>query len=203
MITINFCKNSKKRYVGWCEYEGNTYFASGNTISSLVHNVKCCMWKKMGVRGHEFTLAPQPTKATDCPVHLMTSRFRGKFWKDVPTHEFLEYGEKIKDLEDSVNDLRISVAALVDCHKSHHKIIETIEQIITRLDRTNPVDVFETQRKWIGSLVEYGNTDEGFKYGILTNVGTGIEVFPFEIDNGRENVSDCWLPNGSILYKGE
>ena len=72
------------------------------------------------------------------------------------------------------------------------------------------VDPYAEQRKWIGSLVEYGNAEDGFRYGILTNIDPTFKAlvnsewkeYPFEIDNGRKMVADCWLPSETVFYKG-
>ena len=65
-----------------------------------------------------------------------------------------------------------------------------------------PADPYAEKRKWIGCLVEYGNADDGFRYGILTNIEPIYSAYPFEIDNGRDATADCWLPSKTIFYKG-
>lgn len=59
------------------------------------------------------------------------------------------------------------------------------------------------QQDWLGHIVEYGNADDGFKYGILTNIDDTFSAFPYEIDNGRDATADCWLPDDSLFYKRE
>lgn len=60
-------------------------------------------------------------------------------------------------------------------------------------------DPYAEQREWIGCLVEYGNADDGFRYGILTNIEPRYSAYPFEIDNGRDATADCWLPSKTIF----
>lgn len=68
--------------------------------------------------------------------------------------------------------------------------------------REQPSDPYAEQRKWNGCLVEYGNAEDGFKYGILTNIEPIFSAYPFEIDNGRDATANCWLPSKTIFYKG-
>ena len=91
---------------------------------------------------------------------------------------------KINELVDAVNELKTKAEITEEC-----------------LHPTAKVDHYAEQRKWIGHLVEYGNADDGFKYGILTNIEPIYNSYPFEIDNGRDATADCWLPDESVFYK--
>lgn len=77
------------------------------------------------------------------------------------------------------------------------KFMKIVERSLTQ----DQIKSYEEEQKWIGSLVEYGNAEDGFKYGILTNIEPLYKAFPFEIDNGRDATAECWLPDESIIYK--
>ncbi len=100
----------------------------------------------------------------------------------------LQCVNKINELADVCNALMAGRKDFIHCNT------------LTEVNLT-PVDPYKEQRKWIGSLVEYGNAEDGFMYGILTNIGTDLQLCPFEIDNGRDKTSDCWLPSETIFYK--
>lgn len=108
---------------------------------------------------------------------------------------------KINELVDAVNELQKQIdkvsCAILDLATpdGENKALKSIQ--------VAPADPYAEQRKWIGCLVEYGNADDGFGYGILTNIEPIFSAFPFEIDNGRNAVADCWLPSKTIFYKGE
>lgn len=96
---------------------------------------------------------------------------------------------KIDELVDAVNSI-VSV---------QEKLIDS--RFVVETKHEEPADPYVEQRKWIGHLVEYGNADDGFKYGILTNIEPIYNSYPFEIDNGRDATADCWLPDESVFYK--
>ena len=106
---------------------------------------------------------------------------------DIGTSE-IEQVEAFNALVDAVNQLVLCEQART-CYKLTHK-------------NKTPVDPYAEQRKWIGCLVEYENADDGFRYGILTNIEPRYSAYPFEIDNGRDATADCWLPSKTIFYKG-
>lgn len=93
------------------------------------------------------------------------------------------FREKINELVDAVNELQHDNSEKANCQGSVQ-------------------DRFAEQRRWIGCLVEYGNADDGFRYGILTNIEPRYSAYPFEIDNGRDATADCWLPSKTIFFKG-
>lgn len=106
---------------------------------------------------------------------------------------------KINELVDAVNDI-------IDWIKRTDETIvkygiKPIQEKIAQGFK-NLQDPYAEQRKWIGCLVEYGNADDGFRYGILTNIEPRYSAYPFEIDNGRDATADCWLPSKTIFYKG-
>ena len=114
--------------------------------------------------------------------------------------------KKINELVDAVNELQESQ------NTYWTDIAEIKKELQTRAENVQPdvesrpvnvLDKFAEQRRWIGCLVEYGNADDGFRYGILTNIEPIYSAYPFEIDNGREATADCWLPSKTIFYKGE
>lgn len=108
-----------------------------------------------------------------------------------------EIYDKINELVDYVNDITDWVKRTDETIVKYG--IKPIENTI--ISKIEKVDPYAEQRKWIGHLVEYGNADDGFKYGILTNIEPIYEAFPFEIDNGRDATADCWLPDESIIYQ--
>ena len=97
------------------------------------------------------------------------------------------FREKINELVDAVNNLQ--------------KDYDNICVWVGEQKLKTPTNPYAEQRKWIGHLVEYGNADDGFKYGILTNIEPIYDSYPFEIDNGRDATADCWLPDESVFYK--
>ena len=101
------------------------------------------------------------------------------------------FREKINELVDTVNSI-VSV---------QEKLIDS--RFVVETKHEEPADPYAEQRKWIGHLVEYGNANDGFKYGILTNIEPIYNAYPFEIDNGRDATADCWLPDESVFYKKE
>lgn len=102
---------------------------------------------------------------------------------------------KINELVDAVNSIVSVQEKLIDSRF----VVETKHEAPAE----NVQDKFTEQRRWIGHLVEYVNADDGFHYGILTNIEPRHEAYPFEIDNGRDATADCWLPHESVFYKGE
>lgn len=96
---------------------------------------------------------------------------------------------KVDELVDAVNNIDSVQKKLIDSRF----VVETKHEI--------PADPYAEQRKWIGCLVEYGNADDGFRYGILTNIEPRYSAYPFEIDNGRDATAVCWLPSKTIFYK--
>lgn len=108
-----------------------------------------------------------------------------------------------------ISDVYEKVNQLVDAVNYHQKWLSEIQCHIDTQPAENStnskmenVDPYAEQRKWIGCLVEYGNADDGFRYGILTNIEPRYSAYPFEIDNGRDATADCWLPSKTIFYKG-
>lgn len=105
--------------------------------------------------------------------------------------------EKITEKYPDFDDLKYKVNELVDAvNEIMTWRFETDEEPAENLQ-----DPYAEQRKWIGCLVEYGNADDGFRYGILTNIEPRYSAYPFEIDNGRDATADCWLPSKTIFYK--
>lgn len=107
---------------------------------------------------------------------------------------------KINEIIDAVNELQKQIdkvsCAILDLATpdGENKALKSIQ--------VAPADPYAEQHKWIGCLVEYGNADDGFRYGILTNIEPRYSAYPFEIDNGRDATADCWLPSKTIFYKG-
>ena len=114
------------------------------------------------------------------------------------THNVAEGGiiNKINELVDAVNGILAAQEQYATIYN------EDIVPMLTPQNET-PADPYAEQRKWIGCLVEYGNADDGFRYGILTNIEPRYSAYPFEIDNGRDATADCWLPSKTIFYKGD
>ena len=116
--------------------------------------------------------------------------------------------EKTLQLQPNKECLFVSVATilneLVDAVNSIVSVQEKLidSRFVVETKHEEPADPYAEQRKWIGCLVEYGNADDGFSYGILTNIEPRYSAYPFEIDNGRDATSDCWLPSKTIFYKG-
>jgi hypothetical protein len=121
--------------------------------------------------------------------------------------------EKIRTKYPDFDDLKYTVNQLVDAVNNqqiqlnnHECRLLDLHSRITALDdptyHEEPADPYAEQRRWIGCLVEYGNADDGFRYGILTNIEPRYSAYPFEIDNGRDATADCWLPSKTIFYKG-
>jgi hypothetical protein len=96
-----------------------------------------------------------------------------------------------------VEGLKLKINELVDAVNELQK-----NATISKMEKVEPANPYAEQQKWIGCLVEYGNADDGFRYGILTNIEPRYSAYPFEIDNGRDATADCWLPSKTIFYKG-
>lgn len=122
----------------------------------------------------------------------MTEKLNANLYKDT-TDMFEDFREKINEIVDVINKLQ----------KNYNNVCIWVGEQKLKKDTIEPADPYAEQRKWIGHLVEYGNVDDGLKYGILTNIEPIYSAFPFEIDNGRDATADCWLPDESVFYKGE
>lgn len=127
---------------------------------------------------------------------------------------------KINELVDTINKLETMakntntvLKSLVEENNIHEKQIDELQMkvdvlfsrfdmISLALEKKN-ARPHKEQQDWLGHIVEYGNADDGFKYGILTNIDDTFSAFPYEIDNGRDATADCWLPDESLFYKRE
>lgn len=108
----------------------------------------------------------------------------------------------LSDLKYMVNQL-VDAVNVLQCKNVHTESDLQDLMYPKEIKCENAQDPYAEQRKWIGCLVEYGNADDGFRYGILTNIEPRYSAYPFEIDNGRDATADCWLPDESVFYKGE
>lgn len=123
---------------------------------------------------------------------------------------------KINELVDAVNAIqkereaeRFEIKEWIGIVSDLRSRVPVVESRVSILEEhahptatTEPAAPYAEQRKWIGCLVEYGNADDGFRYGILTNIEPRYSAYPFEIDNGRDATADCWLPSKTIFYEG-
>lgn len=112
-------------------------------------------------------------------------------WNKTPTEQAIH--NKIDEIIEWINDV-YNVRRVVNDVCDRVKALEESKIIST------PNTPYAEYQKWIGCLVEYGDGAEGFRYGILTDIKPS-KICPFEIDNGRNETSECWLPNESIFYK--
>ena len=102
MIVVKFCRNWKKDYVGWCEYENGHYFSKGRTLDVLIHNMKMVLYQKKRVSGAQVVIDSKPTNASDCPVQYMSAMFRGKNWKEYPEEEVAKPAPEVFDSHEYV-----------------------------------------------------------------------------------------------------
>lgn len=118
-----------------------------------------------------------------------------------------------KELREKTNEVIECVNTLCEENNIHEKQIDELQMkvdvlfsrfdmISLALEKKN-ARPHKEQQDWLGHIVEYGNADDGFKYGILTNIDDTFSAFPYEIDNGRDAAADCWLPDESLFYKRE
>lgn len=117
-------------------------------------------------------------------------------WDKVPTEQAFQ--NKIDEIIDWINDV-YRVKHVVNDALDRIKVLENSK---TNSDAFRPNNRYTECKKWIGSLVEYGDGAEGFRYGILTDIKP-TNICPFIIDNGRNETSDCWLPSETLFYKKE
>lgn len=123
----------------------------------------------------------------------------------------LQCVNKINEIVEAFNELQAKDNEIKEWIGIVSYLREKVDNIERPTKPKEPVDPYAKQRKWIGSLVEYGNAEDGFRYGILTNINPTYKSlidsiykeYPFEIDNGKEMAADCWLPSETVLYKGE
>lgn len=117
-----------------------------------------------------------------------------------------------------IENIANSGELLLGCAARINALIDRVEDIATCVNlgigldniKNNdnqsaiPTKCFSEQKKWIGSLVEYGNADEGFHYGILVDI---IEKnhCPFKIQIGKGYIytKNVWLPDSTVYYKGK
>ena len=123
----------------------------------------------------------------------------------------LQCVNKINEIVETINELQAKDDEIKEWIGIVSYLREKVDNIEMPTKAQEPTDPYAEQRKWIGSLVEYGNAEDGFRYGVLTNIDPTFKAlvnsewkeYPFEIDNGRKMAADCWLPSETILYKGE
>ena len=103
---------------------------------------------------------------------------------------------------DKINELVGAVNALIEESNIHEQQIDKLAMKFEPDKAWILDEAYRIKSKWIGSLVEYRDSYDNYKYGILTDVKKDHENYPYVIDN-EKYVNDVWLPSDTIWYKGD
>lgn len=102
----------------------------------------------------------------------------------------------------TINELVGVVNALVEESNIHEQQIDKLAMKFEPDKAWILDEAYRIKSKWIGSLVEYDDGFEEYRYGILTAVNKDTPDRPYVID-GVKCVRDVWLPDESVFYKGD
>ena len=101
--------------------------------------------------------------------------------------------DKINELVDAVNKL--------------DALLDLTNTAIQALKKTEPVDPYAEQRKWIGKLCRFWDEKEEEKvFGILTTIDSDCglsDMCPYWNDTTKNWFEHCEPVKDDIIYKGE
>ena len=111
--------------------------------------------------------------------------------------------EKINELVDAVNELKLSIKPILEERESGIKVYEEAQDMYDN----KPTDKYAEQRKWRGKLCKFwddSDKPENCVYDVLYNIfDLHHEDCPFQCGNGEwYEYCEPVKPDDDIIYKG-
>lgn len=153
MLLVKFCFIEKtQKYIGWTIYNNGTYYASGDTLDTVIKNLHVNMRYHKGI-DETYELDTKPSPQSEMPVRIMNKKFitttilGGGKAKQTMKRFAKSTGLKLLDRETLENNLR----AMGDSRKSDEPIVKE------KVEKTeNAVYDYYESETINGELVVYG-----------------------------------------------
>lgn len=173
MIEVNFCRAPSHYWVGWCTYENGTYYASGNTLDTMLYCIKRSLWTKKRISVRGVVLASKQSEPGDAPLQLFKNMFKTKYWfgngdTQDKTKEQTKSTEKpigpASVMKYDYYDTRVENGVLVVYGIARHRVAEYKLNPDSILP---PVTVPDVPAKPYNGVIENGVDNEGQGHQIL------------------------------------